>query len=83
MAEKLAVGVKVAEEGETGGPAVRLLILNQTTVHGWVEHLHVDLDPKEAESLSLLLLSKASQAREVRDVVPGSEEDLINREEKP
>lgn len=99
MAVKLATGVTLVDVGRNGEPGLRLLILNQTTTNGWVEHLHVEIEPDEADALGLMLMAKAAQLREIRmgrgqsllnefragtwDGVPGSEEDLINHEEKP
>ncbi|AEV52047.1 hypothetical protein [Rhodococcus phage REQ1] len=67
MAVKLAAGVRLVDEGEAGEPAARLLILNQTTVNGWVEHVHVDLGPDEAEALGWSLIKKSMQLKEIRE----------------
>ena len=66
MAVKLAAGVKLVEEGHTGEPALRLVVLNETTTNGWVEHLHIELEPAEAEALAYSLILKAQRLRNIR-----------------
>ena len=67
MAVKLAAGVKLVDEGDDGRPSARLLILNQTTTNGWVEHIHIDLQPAEALALGMSLIAKAGQLKEIRE----------------